>query len=237
MPTVIAYIQRCFTYCIKQNKGKPSSLLEGLSSIVPQAIGDHSKCKEWFRYRSNLQNYHYSDLPGGKDLKGDDLQAFIEDALQPFLTKKAAKKMAPVGSSQRNECLNSFVSDSNTTSQTGIQKNSKQKPPHSDSPAPKTPHEIPRKKRIQKNEPDEEKEVSLVDIFDTIDSLTMEIQSQHDTLGEKLLSLENHITETITEKFASMMEDMKVKVREEVSKEKKSLRNTLIPTLHFLRTP
>ena len=31
------------------------------------------------------------------------------DALQPFLTEEAAKKMAPVGSSQRNECLNSVI--------------------------------------------------------------------------------------------------------------------------------
>ena len=65
----------------------------------------------------------------------------------------------------------------------------------------------------------------------------MEIQSQRDTLEEKLLSLENRITEKITQKFASMIEDMKVKVREEVSKEKKSWRNTLIPTTHFSRTP
>ena len=108
-PKVIAYIQKCFTYCIKQNKGNPSSLLEGLSSIVPHAFGDHSKCKEWCRYSCDPDNYHHSDLPGGKDLKGDDLQACIEDALQPFLTEKAAKKMAPVGSSQRNECLSIIV--------------------------------------------------------------------------------------------------------------------------------
>ncbi|KAK3744034.1 hypothetical protein QZH41_002505 [Actinostola sp. cb2023] len=108
-PVVIGYIQKCFTFCIKQNKGQPSSLLEGLSLIVPHAFGDHSKCKEWCKYSSDPENYHHTDLPGGKDLKGDDLRACIEDALHPFLSDKAAQKMVPVGSSQRNECLNSIV--------------------------------------------------------------------------------------------------------------------------------
>ena len=108
-PTVIGYIQKCFTYCIKQNKGKPFALLESLSVIVPHAFGDHSKCKEWCNYSRDPENYRHTDLPGGKDLKGDDLKACIEDALQPFLTERAAEKMAPVGSSQRNECVNSIV--------------------------------------------------------------------------------------------------------------------------------
>ena len=109
-PAVIGYIQKCFTYCRKQNKGQPSSLLEGLSVIVPHAFGDHSKCKDsWCKYSSDPENYRHNDLPGGKDLKGDDLRACIEDALQPFLNEKAAEKMAPVGSSQRNECVNSIV--------------------------------------------------------------------------------------------------------------------------------
>ena len=41
-PAVIGYMQRCFTYCIRQNKGKESSLLEGLKSIVPHAFGEHT---------------------------------------------------------------------------------------------------------------------------------------------------------------------------------------------------
>lgn len=108
-PTVIAYIQRCFSYCINQNAGKPVSLQEGLSTIVPHAFGEHETCKEWCRFKTNPDNYIHSDLPGGKDLQGEDLRACITDALQPFLTVEAAKKMAPVGSSQRNECLNSVI--------------------------------------------------------------------------------------------------------------------------------
>lgn len=108
-PTLIAYVQRCFTYCINQNAGKPTSLLEGLSAIVPHAFGEHEICKEWRRYKNDPDNYAHSDLPGGKDLKGEDLRACIQDALQPFLSEEAAKKMAPVGSSQQNECLNSVI--------------------------------------------------------------------------------------------------------------------------------
>ena len=90
-PAVIGYIQKCFTYCIKQNKGQPSSLLEGLSVIVPHAFGDHSKCKDsWCKYSGDPENYRHNDLPGGKDLKGDDLRACIEDAL---LSRFSVKKL------------------------------------------------------------------------------------------------------------------------------------------------
>ena len=89
------------------DKGKPSSLLEELSLIVPHVFGEHEKCKEW---RSDEpDNDPHSDLPEGRDLTGADLRASIEDALQSFLTEEAAKHLAPVGSSQRNECLNSVI--------------------------------------------------------------------------------------------------------------------------------
>ena len=96
-------------YCIKQNEGNPS-LLEGLSAIVPHAFGEHEKCKECCRYNEDTINYQHNNLPGGRDFKGADLRPSIEDALKPFLTEEAARKLAPVGSSQRNECLNSVVS-------------------------------------------------------------------------------------------------------------------------------
>ncbi|CAH3152988.1 unnamed protein product [Porites lobata] len=108
-PAVIGYIQRCFTYCIRQNKGKESSLLEGLKSIVPHAFGEHTLCKEWCTYKHDPENYSHGDLPGGRDLQGDDLRASIEDAMKPFLTEELAKKLAPCGSSQRNECVNSLI--------------------------------------------------------------------------------------------------------------------------------
>ena len=68
-PAVIGYMQRCFTYCIRQNKGKESSLLEGLKSIVPHAFGEHTLCKEWCTYKQDPENYSHGDLPGGRDLQ------------------------------------------------------------------------------------------------------------------------------------------------------------------------
>ena len=108
-PVVIGYVQKCFTYCIKRNKGNSSALLEGLSTIVPHAFGEHEKCKEWCSYNEDPINYRHNDLPGGRDLKGADLRTSIEDALKPFLTEEDARKLAPVGSSQRDKCRNSVV--------------------------------------------------------------------------------------------------------------------------------
>ena len=42
-PNIISYIQRCFTYCVNQNKGQPLLLMEGFSAIVPHAFRDHNK--------------------------------------------------------------------------------------------------------------------------------------------------------------------------------------------------
>ena len=108
-PTVIAYIQKCFTYCVNQNKNDPISLLAGLNAIVPHAFGNHQACSTWCKHNADPDNYCHTDLPGGKDLSGNDLRVCLEDALSPFLTEEAAKKLAPVGSSQRNECLNSII--------------------------------------------------------------------------------------------------------------------------------
>ena len=43
-PNIISYIQRCFTYCVNQNKGQPLLLMEEFSAIVPHAFGDRNKC-------------------------------------------------------------------------------------------------------------------------------------------------------------------------------------------------
>ena len=84
--------------------------MEGFSTIVPHAFGDHNKCSaSWCGYKKDPKGYKHGDLPGGKDLKGEDLRAVLEDALRPFMSEESAKKLAPGGSSQRNECVNSVV--------------------------------------------------------------------------------------------------------------------------------
>jgi len=81
------------------------------SNIVPRAFGEHEVCKESYQQKPKEipKNYHHNDLPEGRDLIGEDLRAAIEDALLLFMNEDAAKKMAPAGSSQCNEFLNSVI--------------------------------------------------------------------------------------------------------------------------------
>ena len=98
---VIGYVQQCFTYCIKYNEGDPSALLR-LSAIVPHAFGEHEKCKKWCRYNEDPVNYQHNDPRGKRSQRN-------RSARKPFLFEEAARKLAPVGSSQCNECLHSVV--------------------------------------------------------------------------------------------------------------------------------
>jgi len=83
--------------------------LEGLLATVPHAFGQHESSREWCKHKEDPENYSHKDLPGGEDLKGDDLLAAIEDAMQPFLTEEAARKLAPGGSSLTEEEFNGYA--------------------------------------------------------------------------------------------------------------------------------
>ncbi|CAB3997189.1 Hypothetical predicted protein, partial [Paramuricea clavata] len=68
---VINYLEKCFSYCVAQNKGNPSQLKKSLSQIVPHAFGDHTLCdSSWYRFIENPATYTHNDLPHGKDLHG-----------------------------------------------------------------------------------------------------------------------------------------------------------------------
>ena len=43
---VIDYFQKCFSYCLNQNKGDPEKMRTSLNALVPHAFGDHKKCEE-----------------------------------------------------------------------------------------------------------------------------------------------------------------------------------------------
>ena len=91
-PAVIEYIQRCFTYCIRQNKGKESSLLEGLKSIVPHAFGEHTLCKEWCTYKHDPENYSHGDLPGGRDLQVIHNLSISDETLPPVTRSEGCSR-------------------------------------------------------------------------------------------------------------------------------------------------
>lgn len=63
----------------------------------------------WCGYKKDPEGYKHGSLPGGKDLTGEDLRATLEEAIRPFLSHDSVKKLAPAGSSQRNESVNSSI--------------------------------------------------------------------------------------------------------------------------------
>ncbi|KAK3710522.1 hypothetical protein QZH41_000859 [Actinostola sp. cb2023] len=114
----IEHLSKCFTYCLMQHKNDPSGLKAGLEVIVPQTFGDHSKCRNttWCKHKENPTSYQHSSLPGGRPLMGQQLQTFLTEHMKAFSSDQAVRKLAPLGSSQCNECLNGVVSTKNPKS-------------------------------------------------------------------------------------------------------------------------
>ena len=110
---VIDHIKTCFSYAIYQNKNNVAGIVESIGAIVPHSFGEHSNCGEWCKYSKDPKGYRHSTLPVGRDLRGDGLKRYLNDVLQPFTREEVAKKLAPLGSTQRNECINSIVGSKN----------------------------------------------------------------------------------------------------------------------------
>jgi len=96
-------------YCLHQHKDDPRGLQENLLLIVPHAFGHHENCQSWCGYLKNPTSYVHKDLPGGKNLSGEDLKAAINDCLEPFTSTETTNKLAHLGSSQANESFNNMV--------------------------------------------------------------------------------------------------------------------------------
>ena len=82
---VIDYFQKCFSYCLTQNKGDPEKMRKSLIAIVPHAFGEHKTCEEnrlsWCKWLQNPDTYSHKDLPNGKDLTGEHLQKNLTKVL------------------------------------------------------------------------------------------------------------------------------------------------------------
>lgn len=65
-PKFRSHIERCFTYCIQQNRGQAKQLEAELGKIVPHLYGEHDCCGTWCR--SEQTNYKPKNLPYGKPL-------------------------------------------------------------------------------------------------------------------------------------------------------------------------
>ena len=111
--SIIDHIKTCFCYALHQNKNNVAGIIEGIGAIVPHSFGDHSKCGLWCKHSKDPEGYRHSTLPGGRNLRGEKLRKFLNSLLQPFIREDVAKKLAPLGSTQRNECINSVVGTKN----------------------------------------------------------------------------------------------------------------------------
>ena len=112
---VIDYVKRCFSYAIAQNTNDPDGLRCALDAIPGHMFGDHTSCgMSWCGFVQRLgpnlpdaKPYRHSSLRGGSDLTSEDLKQGLTAILRRFSAN--AEKLAPRGSSQRNESLNSTI--------------------------------------------------------------------------------------------------------------------------------
>ena len=68
---VISYLQKCFSYAIKQHKNDPVLRKVNIHSIVPHCFGDHEKCNEIWCSGKFDASYKHKSLPYGRDLCGE----------------------------------------------------------------------------------------------------------------------------------------------------------------------
>ena len=108
---VIDYLQKCFSYCLSQNKGDPEKMRNSLVAIVPHAFGDHKTCKEnklnWCKWLEDPDNVSHNDLPNGKDLKGENLKANLTNLFEVYSSDTVINKLVENASSQSNESFHS----------------------------------------------------------------------------------------------------------------------------------
>ena len=108
--SVIAYLEKCFSYALYQTKGNVVGLKKALEAIIPNRFGDHARCPEtWCGYHRDPLAYRHAELPNGKNLQGDGLRSCLNDIMKKYTTPEMLKKIAPLSLSQMNECANSVI--------------------------------------------------------------------------------------------------------------------------------
>ena len=107
--TVIAYIQKMFSYVLQGNANDPAALRSTLLAIVPHAFGDHTKCNaKWCGYlQRGAASYKHAGLPHGKNLTCPATKSALDGIFSGLAEQ--ADKLAPLGSSQVSEAFNNTV--------------------------------------------------------------------------------------------------------------------------------
>ncbi|KAK3923615.1 60 kDa chaperonin [Frankliniella fusca] len=106
------YIKKNFACLLEQNRNNVEATEDAPENLVPHIFGDHTSCSNigsgvWCRYSEDPVNYKHSGLPHGKPLSNPTPKATLSKTMERYA--KAAKKIAPGGSSQANESFNNIV--------------------------------------------------------------------------------------------------------------------------------
>ena len=123
MVKVRNHFVKCFTYAVYQSKGDSILLSKTLKAITPHTFGNHLKCDiGWCKFLQKIPPcpdgmlpYKHSGLKDGKDLD-KTLNPTLYEALSDIFENLAniSEKLAPLGSSQCNESLNSTITSKTT---------------------------------------------------------------------------------------------------------------------------
>ncbi|XP_070555170.1 uncharacterized protein [Ptychodera flava] len=105
---VIKYLQKCFSYMLKQNQGNANGIRMGLKALSFHPFGEHQYCDgSWCGYLHKGANYKFKSLPYGRPLNDPVLKEELNSVFEGF--QCAADKLANTDSTQANENFNNIV--------------------------------------------------------------------------------------------------------------------------------
>lgn len=104
---MIKYFARRLTMILQSNKNDPEAIRELLLCAVDHAYGLHEKCGLWCGYVQDPAHYVYRNLPGKKPFKNNAQKENIKAIFKKL--SDDVEKIAPCGSTQRNESFNHTV--------------------------------------------------------------------------------------------------------------------------------
>ena len=101
----IAYLKKCFNYCVAQCKGDSVNMANALRNIPNHCYNIHDNCGDWCRYRKNPDAYKHSVIDDGFHDQNlfDDLTCLFNT-----LANKTAEFAAGI-STNANESLNASI--------------------------------------------------------------------------------------------------------------------------------
>ena len=104
---MIGHFEKCFTFAVRQDEGKPADVRKALLNVVPYSYGEHESCGEWCGYLRNPERYKHATLRYGRDLTDLKLKKDLNKIFENFADR--SEELAPSGSTQANKAINSIV--------------------------------------------------------------------------------------------------------------------------------